>query len=136
MKKVFFIFCICSFSILIQSCASTSAKNKENVVIQTNNQTNGSELLFRGLQNHSSLSEENIGQTINISGILQKNDTSFYLIENPESRSRVTFIIYVQNQEDISLCSSLLNKKVNIKGILTETPSPWKKTIDFISITE
>lgn len=135
MKKISFVFCICIFTLL--SCASTSAKNKETLLQNNNNDSeifiiNNDNIIF---QNHSFLNEDNNGNTVTVSGILKKDET-FYITENPESKSRVTFLIQIKNSEDISLCTSFINKKVHITGILTDASSPWEKSISFISISE
>ena len=81
--------------------------------------------------NHSYLTEKNIGESLSVKGRLLKNEKGFILLENEKSKSRVTFILeFNENQKFTEdFISSLLNKEVEISGILTSVQSTWVKGI-------
>lgn len=85
------------------------------------------------VSNHSFLTEENIGETVSIVGELQQIEKQWLLIENPKSKSRVTFVL-----EDFSSMkknlTEYLGKAVKITGVLTAVDGAWTKTLSVSSI--
>ena len=123
-------FAICIFMIssflLISACASKKPSEK----IEENTQ----EATFRPTfsVSHSYLTEENIGQEIVVKGKIVKSGNSFNLLENPDSKSRVSFVL---DFEDESLKEKLTaGSIVQLSGILTSAESPWKKGIKVLKV--
>lgn len=87
--------------------------------------------------NHSYLTEKNIGENLTVKGRLLKDENSFILLENAKSKSRVTFTLEFEETQDFSkdFISSLLNKEVEISGILTSVQSTWVKGIKVVNIS-
>lgn len=82
--------------------------------------------------NHSYLTEENIGNEIVIKGKILKSGNNFVLLENPESKNRVSFALEF---EDESLKKKLTaNSIVQLTGILTSSDSPWTKGMKVLKI--
>ena len=82
--------------------------------------------------NHSYLTEENIGNEIVIKGKLIKSGSNFALLENPDSKSRVSFSLEF---EDESLKQKLTaGSFVQLSGILTSSESPWKKSMKVLKV--
>lgn len=86
--------------------------------------------------NHSYLTEKNIGENISVKGRLIKDDSGWILLENENSRSRVTFVLEFDEEKNFSkkVLSNMLNKEVEISGILTSVPSTWVKGIKVVEI--
>lgn len=134
MKKITLIICVFAVSLVFTSCASSKKKEiKNEPVVAESPKTIDSlgEKLPAG--NHSFLSEENLGQTITITGTLKKGTENFYLVENPESKGAVTFTI--KASEDLKkTCEAFAGKKVSVTGVLTAVSSPWKKEMEVTAI--
>ena len=82
--------------------------------------------------NHSYLTEENIGQEIVVRGKILKSGNSFTLLENPDSKSRVSFVLDFEDEslkEKLTACSI-----VQLSGILTSAESPWKKGMKVLKV--
>ena len=86
--------------------------------------------------NHSYLTEMNIGENISVKGRLIKDDSGWSLLENENSRSRVTFVLeFDENQKwPMDYISSLVNNNVEISGILSSVQSTWVKVIKVVEI--
>lgn len=87
--------------------------------------------------NHSYLTEKNIGENLTVKGRLLKNEKGFILLENEKSKSRVTFTLEFEENQDFSedFISRLLNNEVEISGILTSVQSTWVKGIKVVNIS-
>ena len=119
MKKTPFCILVISSLLFISACASKKPAEKT--------EENTQEATFRPTfsVSHSYLTEENIGQEIVVKGKIVKNGNSFTLLENPDSKSRVSFVL---DFEDESLKGKLTaGSLVQLSGILTSAESPWKK---------
>lgn len=83
------------------------------------------------LKNHSFLNETHIGSKIEITGLLVKNESSYVLIEDADSKGRVSFELEFDssNNELISRLNELSQSNVTIEGVLVATPSPWTKKL-------
>ena len=84
--------------------------------------------------NSSYLSQENVGETISVSGKLLNNGNSFTLIENPDSRSRVSFILEVTDAETKKTLQEFAGKIVTLTGELTDASSTWTKRMKVLKI--
>ena len=83
--------------------------------------------------NHSFLSNDNVGESIVIYGELAFEEDVWILVENPNSKSRVSFVI--ENYMDFEyLLLERLGKTVKIVGVLTEADETWKKVISICSV--
>lgn len=83
--------------------------------------------------NHSFLSNDNVGESIVIFGELAFEEDVWILVENPNSKSRVSFVI--ENYMDFEyLLLERLGKTVKIVGVLTEADETWKKGISICSV--
>ena len=79
--------------------------------------------------NHSFLKEENIGQNFEITGLLSFSEFgNWVLIENPKSKSKVTFILEVSEelQKDFE---QRKDNPVTVAGILTKVNGTWSKEL-------
>lgn len=139
MRNTFIIALIITTAALT-SCCSSSQKNKAKQTSQAVAETSQtapaaqeSSREFKPLTadganlsvTHSYLTEENIGQEIVVKGKIVKSGNSFNLLENPDSKSRVSFVL---DFEDESLKEKLTaGSIVQLSGILTSAESPWKK---------
>ena len=96
------------------------------------NETN-TKLPVSVLQNHSFLTEENVGESVVVIGLLQKKDNNWILVENPNSRSRVTFYLEVSESfEKMFLAHD--GKKVKITGVLTKVRNSWTKEMVVVAL--
>lgn len=83
--------------------------------------------------NHSFLSNDNVGESIVIFGELAFEEDVWILVENPNSKSRVSFVI--ENYMDFEyFLLERLGKTVKIVGVLTEADETWKKVISICSV--
>ena len=126
-------FAICIFMIssflLISACATNKAAEKAAEDIQISSTASFN---YKPSVNHSYLTEENIGQEIVVKGKIVKNGNSFNLLENPDSKSRVSFVLEF---EDESLKEKLTaGSIVQLSGILTSAGSPWKKGMKVLKV--
>ncbi len=86
------------------------------------------------LRSHSYLNENDVGKIFNIEGLLQGAEGQWTVIENPESRSRVTFILETPLELQ-STMHVLNNKSVLIRGVLIEASAVWTKKLKVIEIS-
>ena len=119
-------FAICIFMIssllFISACATNKAAEK---VAEDTQTSSTASFNYKPSVSHSYLTEENIGQEIAVKGKIVKSGNSFNLLENPDSKSRVSFFL---DFEDESLKEKLTaGSLVQLSGILTSAESPWKK---------
>lgn len=122
MKRFAICVLIISSFLLISACATNKEAEKAAEDTQT---SSSSPFNYKPSVNHSYLTEENIGQEIVVKGKIVKSGNSFTLLENPDSKSRVSFFL---DFEDESLKEKLTaGSLVRLSGILTSAESPWKK---------
>lgn len=119
LQRFYVLFCL--FSTICFSCCKTTA--------QTNTAAANSAGNIRPdpitQEYHLNLSENDIGKTFTITGILNNDETrGWSVLENPESRSRVTFYMSVPDNLTAA-CKSLKGSYVCVTGILTSSKSPW-----------
>jgi hypothetical protein len=86
------------------------------------------------MQNHSYLTEEAVGSTIEVKGLLSVNKNSFVLKENPTSKSVVTFKLEVKKASLKRKLKKLDGQTVKITGVLTEASSTWNKKMKVLSV--
>ncbi len=79
------------------------------------------------IQNHSFLTQEHVGSSITITGLLSINKNSFVLKENPDSRSVVTFTLEVKKWGLKRKLKKLNGKTVTLTGKLTDASATWTK---------
>ena len=116
MKRTIICIFLISSMLFISSCASKTQAAKK----------------YTPSVNHSYLTEENIGNEIVIKGKLIKSGSNFALLENPDSKSRVSFSLEF---EDESLKQKLTaGSFVQLSGILTSSESPWKKSMKVLKV--
>lgn len=119
MKKTAYCILVISSLLVISSCASKKPAEK------TAENTQETTFIYTPSVNHSYLTEENIGNKISIRGKIVQNGEKFILLENPDSKSRVSFVLEF---EDESLKQKLSDGSVvQLSGLLTSAESPWKK---------
>jgi hypothetical protein len=89
--------------------------------------------------NYSSLSENDVGKNITLTGLLEFSDGEYRLITNPKSRSRVTFMLLFDAPNEPVLNAAQKNQihlyagqTVTVTGILTKADSPWTKELAVI----
>lgn len=126
-------FAICIFMIssflFISACATNKAAEKAAEDTQTSSTASFN---YKPSVTHSYLTEENIGQEIVVKGKIVKSGNSFTLLENPDSKSRVSFVL---DFEDESLKEKLTaGSIVQLSGILTSAESPWKKGMKVLKV--
>ena len=126
-------FAICIFMIssflLISACATNKAAEKAAEDTQTSSTASFN---YKPSVSHSYLTEENIGQEIVVQGKIVKSGNSFTLLENPDSKSRVSFVLEF---EDENLKGKLTaGSLVQLSGILTSAESPWKKGMKVLKV--
>lgn len=86
--------------------------------------------------NHSFLTEEHIGSSVTITGILGGSlEEGYYIMENADSRSRVTFVLE-EDPDALDVYSFLdaFEGQVTVTGVLTGVSSPWKKTMTVLNV--
>lgn len=115
--------------LLISACTTNKAAEKAAEDTQTSSTTS---FQHKPSVSHSYLTEENIGQEIVVRGKILKSGNSFTLLENPDSKSRVSFFL---DFEDESLKEKLTaGSLVQLSGILTSAESPWKKGMKVLKV--
>lgn len=85
------------------------------------------------VSNHSFLTEENVGEAFSIVGELQQVENKWLLIENPKSKSKVTFVLEGFSSME-NLLAENLEKSVKITGVLTAVDGAWSKTLSVSAI--
>ena len=136
MKKIIIALMI-STTFLFVSCASKSKTTKTTVKSQSAQEewsATETGIRYTPVMNHSFLTEENIGENITIKGLLSQNGNSFILLENPDSKSRVTFMLTVENDSLKKQLSAQAGNIVQISGILTSASSTWQKGMKVLSL--
>ena len=115
--------------LLISACATNKEADKAAEDTQT---FSTASFNYKPSVSHSYLTEENIGQEIVVRGKILKSGNSFTLLENPDSKSRVSFVL---DFEDESLKEKLTaGSLVQLSGILTSAESPWKKGMKVLKV--
>lgn len=129
MKKITICILVISSLLFISACATNKAAEKAVDDTQTSSTASFN---YKPSVNHSYLTEENIGQEIVVRGKILKSGNSFTLLENPDSKSRVSFVLEF---EDESLKEKLTaGSIVQLSGILTSAESPWKKGMKVLKV--
>ena len=85
------------------------------------------------IDNHSYLEAINIGEEIVVVGVISKEADNFVLIENPLSKSRVSFLLEFDEKLETQLLENL-DKEVKITGIFKDYITPWNKEMTVIKI--
>lgn len=120
------------------SCATNSqkAEDKQDVEILSKNSLHKDNFNYKPSINHSYLTEKNVGEIITVKGKLLQNEDSFRLLENPTSKSRVTFILEV---EEVSLkkeLQALSSQTITVNGELTDASSTWTKKMKVLKVEQ
>ena len=126
-----FAICVLMISsfLLISACATNKEAEKAAEETQT---SSPAPFKYKLSVSHSYLTEENIGQEIVVKGKVVKSGNSFTLLENPDSKSRVSFVLEF---EDESLKERLTAGSIaQLSGILTSAESPWKKGMKVLKV--
>ena len=137
---------ISTFSI---SCASNNGTSKTTSTTaqeastttqesSTTEDASDSTILFNRPVSHSFLTDKNVGEKLTIRGIFGQNQDGYILIENPTSRSRVTFSLVFAETEDSAILqqkySQYVDTFVEIEGTLLSAASPWSKKLQVSNI--
>lgn len=126
-----FAICILMISSFLLISACTTNKEAEKAAEDTQTSSTAS-FNYKPSVSHSYLTEENIGQEIVVKGKIVKSGNSFNLLENPDSKSRVSFVLEF---EDENLKGKLTDGSiVQLSGILTSAESPWKKGMKVLKV--
>ncbi len=138
MKKTTLLIISLLISFALTSCASSkkAEAQPETAAVENHNlQIKPADLDIKTTVNHSYLTEEDIGKTVIITGVLQKGSVNYFIKENATSRSAVTITIVGTETADADL-AKLVGNTVSITGKLTAASSPWSKEIQYISFEE
>lgn len=139
MKRIVYLSLIIVSVLTVSACASkckktdtTPAKTVESEFQNDNlkKDNNKKNLLI----NYSFLNENNVGETLSVTGSLHQNGNGFTLIADPDSKSRVTFILEVTDSELKKKLQSLAGKTVTVTGELLEANSTWTKKLKVQSV--
>ena len=139
MKRIVYLSLIISAVLMVSSCASkckkTDSVDSKPTVPEVQNETfkkdnNKKNLLI----NYSFLNEKNVGETLSVTGNLSQNGNGFTLISDPDSKSRVSFILEVSDSELKKKLQSLAGETVTVTGELTEANSTWTKKLKVLKI--
>lgn len=129
MKRFAICILVLSSLLFISACASKKPAEKAGNDTQTSSTASFN---YKPSVSHSYLTEENIGQEIVVKGKIVKSGNSFTLLENPDSKSRVSFVLEF---EDENLKEKLTaGSIVQLSGILTSAESPWKKGMKVLKV--
>ena len=126
-----FAICVLMISsfLLIAACATNKVAEKAAEDTQTSSTASFN---YKPSVSHSYLTEENIGQEIVVKGKIVKSGNSFTLLENPDSKSRVSFVLEF---EDENLRGKLTAASlVQLSGMLTSAESPRKKAMKVLKV--
>ncbi len=122
MKKISYLI-IVSLCLIFASCASKNQDAENEVKIQSTTSIS-----------HSFLNEKDIGKKFTIKGKLVQANNSFRIIENQNSKNRVTFFLTF---EEDSIKEELIDKNnsfVTVSGILISSDSPWVKGLKVLKV--
>ncbi len=122
MKKISYLIII-SLGLIFASCASKNQDAENEVKIQSTTSIS-----------HSFLNEKDIGKKFTIKGKLVQDNDSFRIIENQNSKNRVTFFLTF---EEDSIEEKLIDKNndfVTVSGILISSDSPWAKGLKVLKV--
>ena len=122
-------FAICIFMISSFLLISACATNKAAEDTQTSSTASFN---YKPSVNHSYLTEENIGQEIVVKGKIVKSGNSFTLLENPDSKSRVSFVLDFEDESLKEITYFVLNI-VYLKFCLSY--APYIRNIDSSTIS-
>ncbi|MBQ1710257.1 MAG: hypothetical protein II032_04000 [Treponema sp.] len=129
MKRIAICILVISSLLFISACTTNKVVEKAGNDTQTYSTT---PFQYKPSVSHSYLTEENIGQEIVVKGKIIKDGSSYTLLENPDSKSRVSFVL---DFEDESLKEKLsAGSLVQLSGILTSAESPWKKGMKVLKV--
>lgn len=84
--------------------------------------------------NYSSLSSEQEGFKLTVTGLFSKGaNGSASLITNPESRSRVTFVL-ADPEGVLAAAAPADGSVITVTGVLTDASKTWRKHLDVIAL--
>ena len=119
----------------------SSTAQEASTTTQESSTTEGasdSTILFNRPVSHSFLTDKNVGDKLTIRGIFGQNQDGYILIENPTSRSRVTFsLVFAETEDSATLLqkySQYVDTFVEIEGTLLSAASPWSKKMQVSNI--
>lgn len=127
-------------AVMFLSCASTpdkDEKNAEKSAVETStalSEVDQTQPELRTQINYSSLSPEQEGSELTVTGLFSKGaNGSTTLVTNPESRSRVTFVL-ADPEGVLAATAPEDDSIITITGILTDASATWRKHLDVIAI--
>ena len=133
MKKIVIVSLMISTLLFLTSCASKAQKSKK--VEEKPAATDEMSMPVLNLSvSHSYLSEENIGETVSVQGLLTQNGDNFVLFENSDSKGRVTFELTVKDKKIKEELKNQIGNTVKVSGELTAVPSTWTKKITVLKV--
>ena len=89
--------------------------------------------MANSVHNHSFFTEKDVGKSFSVKGKLFYKESNWVLLENPNSRSCVSFVLEVSKEVN-SLLAENEGRIVTVVGTLTKVKDTWNKTIFVISI--
>lgn len=122
MKRIFIlsaVFALFTYSLFAQELDPTLVKKKQ---------------IMPETQNHSFLTQEYVGSSITVTGLLTVNKKTFTLKENPDSKSVVTFKLEVKKWCLKRKLKKLNGNTITLSGILTDASSTWHKKMKVLKI--
>ena len=138
MKYIKILFLLLASAFVFTSCATKpqKAENKQDIQIESKQTPNEDTFTYTPSINHSFLTEKNVGDNITIKGQLLQNGNSFRLIENAASKSRVTFILKMEDTSLIEQLKELTEKTILVSGELLDASSTWTKTMKVLKVEQ
>ena len=129
------IFALLITTFLLTSCASKSQKSKAKQE-SSNIETASQEAPGRYIPslNHSYLTEENVGENITVKGKIVQNGNTYSLIENADSKSRVTFILSFDDDAVKNMLAAKVNSNAQLSGLLLAADSTWTKKMKVLKV--
>ena len=136
MKHIVILLILISTAFVFTSCATKSQKteNMQDIQAESKQTPNEDAFTYTPSINHSFLTEKNVGEPIVIKGKLIQNDDSFTIVENIASKSRVTFILEVEDASLIEQLKELTGKTITLSGELLEASSTWTKKMKVLKV--
>lgn len=129
-KSACTIFTLCTFliSCFLSCCNSTKLKKSKIQEFPVSDKII-LEKIDLMQSNHSYLSEENLFQTVTVTGSLRENSDSYFLYENEDMRNCVIFTLIFEDEKIKDEAKFLNGQTVTLEGIVTDASETWNKTV-------
>lgn len=134
MKKYLLFFAVC---LILTSCASSQKKMATNEETETRIKQKMKKTIPDSMSfgNHAYLTEADHGIELVVFGLIEKTGSTFLLHENPESRSRVSFILDVDETLAVDF-EKLVGSNARVKVEITDASKTWTKYARVLEIVQ